>query len=113
MKPYGRKNMTNAQRIFDYHLSRKLRVTENAFDILVNRFRAFSVRKNLNESNVSIAVLASLSLHNLFHERSSDTYTPPCFTEEIQMDGNICNGTWRDEASSEFLSGNYQAKSIP
>ena len=28
---------------------------------------------------------------------------PPGFTDEVQMDGNICNGAWRDEASSEFL----------
>ena len=103
MKPYGRKNMTDAQRIFDYRLSRKRRVTENAFSILVNRFRVFSVRNNLNKNNVSIVVLASISLHNLLRERSRDTYTPPDFTDEIQMDGNICNGTWRDEASLEFL----------
>ena len=64
MKPYVRKNMTDMQRIFDYRLSRKCRVTENAFDILVNRFRVFSVLNNLNENNVSIVVLASLSLHN-------------------------------------------------
>ena len=99
MKPYNRKNMTAAQRIFDYRLSRKRRVTENAFGILGNRFRVFSVRNNLNENNISIVVLASLSLHNFFHEKSRDTYTPPGFTDEIQMDGNICNGAWRDEAS--------------
>ena len=63
----------------------------------------FSVRNNLNEHNVSIAVLASLSLHNFLRERSRDTYTPPGFTDEIQMGGNICNGTWHDEASSQFL----------
>ena len=103
MKPYGRKNMTDAQRIFDYPLSRKRRVTENAFGILVNRFRVFSVRNNLNENNVSIVALASLSLRNILCEGSRDTYTLPGFTDEIQMDGNICNGTWRDEASSEFL----------
>ena len=52
-KPFGRKNMTDAQRIFDYHLYWKCRVTENAFGILVNRLRVFSVQSNLNE-NVSI-----------------------------------------------------------
>ena len=95
--------MTDAQQIFDYHLSQKRRVTENTFGILVNRFRVFSVPNNLNENNVSIVVFASLSLHNLLCERSRDAYTLPGFTDEIQMDDNICNGTWRDEASSEFL----------
>ena len=103
MKPHVRTNATDAQLIFDYRLSLKRRVTENAFGILVNRFRVFSVRNNLNENNVSIVVLASLSLHNLLRERSRDTYTPPGFTDEIQMDSNICNGTWCDGANSEFL----------
>ena len=89
MKPYGRKIMTDVQRIIYYRLSRKRRVTENAFGILVNRFRVFSVRNNLNENNVLIVVLASHSLHNLLRERSRDTYAPPGFTDEIQMDGNI------------------------
>ena len=87
MKPFGRKTMTDAaniwQRIFDYRLSRKRRVTENTFHILENTFR---VRNNLNANNVSIVVLVSLSLHNLLRERSRDTYTPPGFTDEIQMD---------------------------
>ena len=99
MKPYGRKYMTDAQRIFDYRLSGKHRVTENAFCILVNRFRVFSVRNNLNENNVLIVVLWTLLLHNLLRERSRDTYTSPDFTDKIQMNGNICHGTWRDEAS--------------
>ena len=103
MKPYGRKNMTDAQRTFDYRFSRKRRVPENAFGILVNKFRVFSVRNNLNENDVSIVPLPSLSLHNLLRERSRDTYTPPGFTDEIQMDGNICNGTSRDEASLQFV----------
>ena len=80
--------MTDAQRIYDYRLSRKCRVTH-----LVNRFRVFSVRNNLNQNNVSIVVLASLSLHYLLRKRSHDTYTPPGFKNKIRVDGNICNGT--------------------
>ena len=93
MKLYGRKNVTETQQIFDYYLSRKRKVTENAFGRLVNRFRVFLVRSNLNKNNVSVVVLASLSLHKLLRERSHDTYTTLGFTDEIQMDANICNGT--------------------
>ena len=49
----------------------------------------FSVQNNLNENNVSIVALVSLSLYNLLRERSRDTYTPPGFTDEIQMDDNM------------------------
>ena len=103
MKPYGRKNIADAHRIFDYRLSRKRRVTENAFGILANRARVFSAQKNLNENNISIVVLVSLSSHNLLRESSRDTYMLPGFTNKIQMEGSICNSTWRDEASSKFL----------
>ena len=48
-------------------------------------------------------MIGSLSLHNLLHKRSCDTYMLPGFTDEIDVGGNICNGTWRDEATSEFL----------
>ena len=65
MKHYGMKNMTYEQLIFDYRLFRKRKVSENAFGILVNRFRVFSVRNDLNENNVSIVVLAPLPLRNL------------------------------------------------
>ena len=103
MKPYRRKNIADAHRMFDYRLSRKRRVTENAFEILANRARVFSAQNNLNENNISIVVLMSLSSHNLLRESSHDAYMPPGFTNEIQMEGNICNGPWRDEASSKFL----------
>ena len=69
----------------------------------MNKFRLLSVQNNLNENNVSIVVLASLSLHSLLSGISRDTYAPPGFTDEIQMDNNICNCTWPDEATSEFL----------
>ena len=95
--------MTDEQWTFHYRFFRKRKITENAFGILVNRFRVLSVPNDLNENNVPIVVLVSLSLHNLLRERSRDTYTPPGFTGKMQMDGNICNGTWSDESNWEFL----------
>ena len=103
MKPYGRKNITDDQRIFDYRLSRKRRVTENAFGIWVNRFRVFSVRNNLKVQNVSPVVLASVVLHNMLREKSVETYTPTGFVDEIDSNGFIREGTWRDEPGSELL----------
>ena len=68
MKPYRCKNMADDQCIFNYRLSRKRGVTENLFGIWVNKFRVFSVRINLNKSNVSTVVLASTVFHNMLRE---------------------------------------------
>lgn len=41
MKSYGQTGLTHERQIFNYHSSCALRVVENCFGILANRFRVF------------------------------------------------------------------------
>ena len=47
MKPYGRKNLSDEERVFDCRCSRFRRISENAFGIWSNRFRLFAGRASL------------------------------------------------------------------
>ena len=47
MKPYALRNLDDERRIYNYRMSRLRRFTENAFGILVNRFRLWVGRCHL------------------------------------------------------------------
>ena len=65
IKSHGKKNLSEEERVFDYHCSRLRRVSENVFGILTHRFRFFSTRLSLTPGKTEILVMASLVLHNL------------------------------------------------
>ena len=104
MKPYGQRNQTLEQRIFDYRTFRYRCVTENAFVIWTSRFRLFTSRSNLNIDNIQIITLALLALHNMLRKRSTSSYTPPGYCDSVDLlTGNVIDRTWRSEVSDEVL----------
>lgn len=74
MMPYSRNGMTQKEKIFNYRLSRARRISENAFGILVSRFRIFLSGIEVSPDKVDYIVKATCALHNWLRRTSANTY---------------------------------------
>ena len=95
MKPFGTKNLSVMQRIYNYRLSRARRVVENAFGIMCKRFRIFEKSIPLSPAKVQNVVMAVCCLHNflLRDARSSSQYLlddpdPTCDLKSVSRQGS-------------------------
>ena len=69
MKPYGRRMLTREERIANYRISRGRRVVENAFGILVSRFRVMRTTIELPPATVKEVVFTCVVLHNILRSQ--------------------------------------------
>ena len=69
MRPYSSHGMDLKERVFNYRISRGRTVVENAFEILMSRFRIFQSPLQQEPPAVNRVVMASLVLHNLLRIR--------------------------------------------
>ena len=100
MKPYPQKGLTESRRIYNYRLSRARNPVENAFGILVQRFRSLKGTLQVEvDSAIRIALCACL-LHNMLCTFSASSYAPHGFADEINDDGQIIPGEWRQEGNT-------------
>ncbi|KAB0805346.1 hypothetical protein PPYR_02316 [Photinus pyralis] len=76
MKPYSRISLTKGQKIFNYRLSRARRIVENAFGILVSRFRVFEKPMSCLPSTVDKIIRTCCALHNWLRITSASNYMP-------------------------------------
>ena len=67
MKPYGRRMLTREERIVNYRISRG--VIENAFGILVSRFRVMRTTIELPPATVREVVFTCVALHNILRSQ--------------------------------------------
>ena len=82
MRPYPRsaRRLSEAEKIFNYRLSRSRNTVENAFDILANTWMIY---KRPFECHVQLCdklILATVVLHN--YKLKSPTETNPALGEE-------------------------------
>ncbi|XP_031335444.1 protein ALP1-like [Photinus pyralis] len=91
MRPYPGRKLTDSQRIFNYRLSRARRTIENAFGILVARWRVFHTPICAKLENVDNIVAATVCLHNLIMmsqeklKPNEHKYCPPKYVDQILM----------------------------
>ena len=95
MKPFNRRLLTRKERIFNYRLSRAIRVAENAFGILANRFRLFLTNICLHPDRVVSVTLAAAALHNMLRRKCGKNYIPPGSIDQEDIDHGIIPGEWR------------------
>ena len=69
MKPYGRRMLTREERIANYRISRGRRVVENAFGILVSRFRVMRTTIELPPATIREVVFTCVVLHNILRSQ--------------------------------------------
>ena len=111
MRPYpgrGREILPYSQKIYNYRLSRARRVIENAFGILVARWRIFRSPLHADIQNCELYIRAALVLHNYLRSdyseddstSSSCLYIPPNFVDFENLDGSVTPGTWRSEVQN-------------
>ena len=99
MKPYGNRDQTKQQRIFNYRLSRARRVVENSFGILANRFQVLLTTMLHEADTVRLLVKACVLLHNLMRLRY------PVLQNRLvdfeRSNGDLVPGAWRDGRNLE------------
>lgn len=93
MKPYSHRNLTHAERIFNYRLSRARRVVENAFGILVNRFQILMTTMQHHAETVRLLLKACIILHNIMRTRYPTMQN--ALVDRQAPNGDIIPGEWR------------------
>lgn len=100
MKPHSdsRRRLSYFEKVFNCRLSRARRISENAFGILVSRFRLFERPLAVKPSTVNKLVSAACCLNNCLSESSPESYFPSgCIDREDLHTGVVIPGKWREE----------------
>ncbi|XP_065844727.1 uncharacterized protein [Oscarella lobularis] len=114
LRPYPSAHLTEAQKIFNYRLSRARRVIENAFGIMASRFRIFRRVIIADPEKVTKITQATFVLHNyliISEQKSSQQdhlYCPSNYVDQEDDSGHFIPGQWREEDRSSALADNIR-----
>jgi len=98
-KPFGQRNLTREERIFNYRLSRGRRVSENAFGILANRFQIMLTTMQHDPATVRLITTTCVLLHNLMRTRYPTMHNQ--LVDREDDDHQLIPGAWREGRQME------------
>ena len=93
-RPYPGENLLEANRIFNYRLSRARRVIENSFGILEARWRIYHRPIQTSVETAENIVKATVCLHNYLRQTNTASYCPSGFLDSEDSTGQIQPGVW-------------------
>lgn len=101
MKPYpGSQEKGSVKRLFNYRLSRARRVVENVFGIMSAVFRVLRRPMFLEPNKAEIVVLTCVYLHSFLRKNQSSNHIyTPTGTFDSEINGEIIEGSWRQQCS--------------
>lgn len=105
MRPYPGRLLCEPKQIFNYRLSRARRTIENAFGILVARWRILRTTINTHPDNAEKMVLACIALHNFIKKNNpltADAYCPKGFVDWEDESGALHFGEWRNDSQNNL-----------
>ena len=106
MKPYPGKHLDEAQRVYNYRLSRARRTVENAFGILTTKWRILRRAIKANVDLVDKIAKACVCLHSYLQLTDNVRYIPAGFVDSEDSSGNIIAANWRDATEADEELGN-------
>lgn len=106
MKPYPGVSLSKDKENYNKRLSRARRCIENAFGILVCRWRILLTTLNIFPDNAEKVVCACVALHNFLRltKEAKNIYLPSKFVDWEDGDHNMQPGMWRQEVSHNLRS---------
>ena len=95
LHPYSGHGLPEAEKVFNYRLSRARRVIENSFGILAARWQIFHSVIQTSVKTAEVIIQATVCLHNYLRQTNSAGYCPAGFVDCENATGEIKPGEWR------------------
>lgn len=104
MRPFPGELLPNEKDIFNKRLSRAWRTIENAFGILVSRWRILLTTLHLFPDNAEKILLVCVALHNFIMLNDMNAYIPTNYVDWDDANCEVQAGSWRTDVGSNIPS---------